>query len=556
MLTAFFKLLVGVVIFLFGFNFIEESISNISGRSFKLYLKKQTSNPIKAIIGGTVVTAILQSSSIVNFLVLSFVGAGILKISNALAIVLRANLSTTLDSWVIATLGFQMNLENLSFPLIAIGGLLMFMSDKVGKIYYWSRFCVGLGFLFFGLEFIKNGVSEYLTTYDLSALAHYPLVVFVIFGLIATTLTQSSSVTIAITLATLYAHGISLIAAMAVVLGSEVGTTLKIILASLNGPSVKKKVAYGNLIFNGFTLLLAYIFIKPTYHLIKDIIAIKDPLLALVFFQTMINLLTILLFLPFLKKLGYWLDKHVSSTMDKTNLLQKISVNEGDFAHDALEKETKTFLNIVLLFSNKVFEKNTTLDLDDQPLQKKISTLDNSELYHFIKHKHGEIRNYAFNLHRLTNDEDKLKRLDQLLEAIREAMYAVKSIKDSFIDIEALRNSSNDVKYGSYVESKTEIPTLVANLMSILRQDTRTYDSTSLAKLLQKLDSEFVTQVGQYYKTEFKPKLIEDEFSTLINFDREIFNASRSMILMTEIFLSNVHIPKHQKNIQAIDGNA
>ncbi|MBK8512249.1 MAG: Na/Pi cotransporter family protein [Saprospiraceae bacterium] len=301
MLTAFFKLLVGVVIFLFGFNFIEESISNISGRSFKLYLKKQTSNPIKAIIGGTVVTAILQSSSIVNFLVLSFVGAGILKISNALAIVLGANLGTTLDSWVIATLGFQMNLENLSFPLIAIGGLLMFMSDKVGKIYYWSRFCVGLGFLFFGLEFIKNGVSEYLTTYDLSALAHYPLVVFVIFGLIATTLTQSSSVTIAITLATLYAHGISLIAAMAVVLGSEVGTTLKIILASLNGPSVKKKVAYGNLIFNGFTLLLAYIFIKPTYHLIKDIIAIKDPLLAPVFFQTMINLLTILLFLPFLK---------------------------------------------------------------------------------------------------------------------------------------------------------------------------------------------------------------------------------------------------------------
>ncbi|MBK6479602.1 MAG: hypothetical protein IPF93_15470 [Saprospiraceae bacterium] len=107
-----------------------------------------------------------------------------------------------------------------------------------------------------------------LTTYDLSALAHYPLVVFVIFGLIATTLTQSSSVTIAITLATLYAHGISLIAAMAVVLGSEVGTTLKIILASLNGPSVKKSSLWQSN-FNGFTLLLAYIFIKPTYHLIK-----------------------------------------------------------------------------------------------------------------------------------------------------------------------------------------------------------------------------------------------------------------------------------------------
>ena len=102
MLTAFFKLLVGVVIFLFGFNFIEESISNISGRSFKLYLKKQTSNPIKAIIGGTVVTAILQSSSIVNFLVLSFVGAGILKISNALAIVLGANLGTTITGWIVA----------------------------------------------------------------------------------------------------------------------------------------------------------------------------------------------------------------------------------------------------------------------------------------------------------------------------------------------------------------------------------------------------------------------------------------------------------------------
>ena len=105
-------MLAGIALFLLGMRLLEESLQQLTGRAFKLFLKRQTASKPKAILGGAVVTAILQSSSVVNLMVLAFVGANVLQMQNALAVMLGSNLGTTFSSWIIATVGFKLNIEN------------------------------------------------------------------------------------------------------------------------------------------------------------------------------------------------------------------------------------------------------------------------------------------------------------------------------------------------------------------------------------------------------------------------------------------------------------
>ena len=129
------KMLTGIAFFLLAMNFMEDALRLLSGRSFKLYLKKQTTNKAKAILGGTIVSALLQSSSIANLLVLSMVGAGVVKMENALALMLGSNLGTTLNSWVMATLGFQYNIEIFALPVVGITGIAMAFINNQQKVF-------------------------------------------------------------------------------------------------------------------------------------------------------------------------------------------------------------------------------------------------------------------------------------------------------------------------------------------------------------------------------------------------------------------------------------
>ena len=101
------KMLAGIGFFILGMNFVETALRRLAGRSFKIFLRNHTSNKLKSILGGAIVTGVLQSSSVVNLMVLAFVGAGVLTMRNALAIILGANIGTTLDSWVVALVGFS-----------------------------------------------------------------------------------------------------------------------------------------------------------------------------------------------------------------------------------------------------------------------------------------------------------------------------------------------------------------------------------------------------------------------------------------------------------------
>ena len=129
----FWRFLAGLGIFLLGMLFIEEALKNLAGRTFKKFLRKHTSHPVKGILSGTVVTALLQSSSVVTLMLLAFVGAEIMTLRNAIGVIFGSNLGTTFTGWIVTLLGFKLEIESFALPMIAIGGLVRVFLNGKGK---------------------------------------------------------------------------------------------------------------------------------------------------------------------------------------------------------------------------------------------------------------------------------------------------------------------------------------------------------------------------------------------------------------------------------------
>src|SRR5688572_17760946 len=137
------QLLAGTGLFMFAMLTLEDAIRLLAGRPFKIFLQKTTSGKLKGILGGTIVTAILQSSSLVSVMVLSFVGANIISMRNALPVILGANLGTTLSNWLVALIGFKLDLEAFSYPIIGVSFIGLAFFQKKEKIFQLSRFLMG-----------------------------------------------------------------------------------------------------------------------------------------------------------------------------------------------------------------------------------------------------------------------------------------------------------------------------------------------------------------------------------------------------------------------------
>ncbi len=164
---------------------------------------------------------------------------------------------------------------------------------------------------------MKASSEYFVDSLDFDTYRQYGLWIFVIIGFAATILMQSSSATVAITLTALYTGVILFPMAAAVVIGSELGTTIKIVLASLKGTPNKKRVAWGNFIFNFVTCAVAFAFLSDFIHLIQNVVGMKDPLIGLVFFQTLMNILTIIFFVPFINLFSTWLSKRFKGGDDR-----------------------------------------------------------------------------------------------------------------------------------------------------------------------------------------------------------------------------------------------
>jgi phosphate:Na+ symporter len=540
------KMLAGVAFFLLAMDMMESTLHQLVGRRFKLFLRKQTNNKWKAIGGAAIVTGFLQSSSIVNLLVLSMVGAGVVQMENALALILGANLGTTLDSWLVATIGFDLNIERLIFPLVGISGIWMMFGKKENKLGLLIKFIFSFGFLFVALGFIKSGMEAWVKQTDLTAFIQYPSIVFLLIGILLTAIIQSSSATIALTLSALHANGISLFTATAIVLGSEIGTTFKLFLASAKGSPVKKRVALGNFLFNAATVFFIFILLRPINEFVSTIIGTKNSLISLVFFQTLVNVICMILFFPFLTALGKYLMKRFKEEDEEINFINKICFMETTEAILALDEATNDFIEFVIQFSLLSFDTK----LDKHYFILRGSQFDGKSLegkYDYIKSLYGKLHAFYLQLQQknLTKTVLETERLEQLMFSLRNLMYAAKNIKNAEHDIVQMHSSSNDVKYNFYLHGQQQLFSIYPQLISMLQNVGKSNNYADLCLIYQSLVIEYPKILHTFYNAFNEKRINENEMTTLINFSRELYASLKSVVLsIKEYILSKEEIEK------------
>ncbi|MDK2776943.1 MAG: Na/Pi symporter [Pseudomonadota bacterium] len=308
----------GVAIFLFGMLSLERGFQSFTGGFIEHVLKRSTSTTARSLGFGVLATTLMQSSSLVSVLTISFISAGLMSLNAGLGVIFGANLGTTTGAWLIAGFGLSVNLAQLAMPMLVFGVMLLFQPNQtragIGHI------LAGIGFLFLGIDYMKEGFATLQSGLDLSAFSSggiSALLIYTLFGAVATVIMQSSHATLVLTLTALSAGHVGYTDALSLAIGANIGTTVTAVLGSLGANVAGKRLALGHLMFNlitGATALLLMPVLKWNVDLLARLlhIAADDYTLKLALFHTLFNLLGIAIMVPKLDTLRRWLEKRIS----------------------------------------------------------------------------------------------------------------------------------------------------------------------------------------------------------------------------------------------------
>ena len=267
----FLTLIGSVGLFLYGMKVMSEGLQKVAGDRLRNILAVMTKNRFSGMLTGILITALIQSSSASTVMVVSFVNAGLMTLGQSMAVIMGANVGTTATAWLISLFGFKVDITIFALPLIGVGVPLLFSNKSSRKS--WGEFIIGFSFLFMGLSYINNSVPdlrsnpevfEFLSSYTQHGFIS--ILGFCAVGAILTMIVQSSSASMAIFLIMCSKGWISFDIAAALILGSNIGTTITPLLASIGANVSAKRAAMGHLLFNVlgsmWALVLYYPFIR------------------------------------------------------------------------------------------------------------------------------------------------------------------------------------------------------------------------------------------------------------------------------------------------------
>ena len=261
-------------IFLFGMKLMSESLQKVAGEKMRSILAAMTSNRLKGIFTGFLITAVIQSSSATTVMVVSFVNAGLLSLIESVGVIMGANIGTTVTAWLISILGFKVKMSAIAIPLIGLGFPLMFSKNTKRKA--WGELVIGFSLLFIGLQYLKDAVPDLKNNSDVLSfvgnyidMGYFSLLIFLLIGSLLTVIIQSSSATMALTLVLCFKGVIPFEMAAAMVLGENIGTTITANLAAMVANVSAKRAARAHFIFNTFGVIWIMILFYPFTQLIN-----------------------------------------------------------------------------------------------------------------------------------------------------------------------------------------------------------------------------------------------------------------------------------------------
>jgi phosphate:Na+ symporter len=493
----------GVSIFLFGMLSLEQGFQAFTGGTLERILRRVTSSRLKSLSFGVVSTTLMQSSSLVSVITISFLSAGLITLGAGIGIIFGANLGTTTGAWLIAGFGLKVKISAYAMPMLVFGIVLIFQSSK--KLKGIGYILTGLGFLFLGIHYMKEGFEAFRDTIDLAQFSvggYKGLFIFVAIGIAATVIMQSSHATLVLIITALAAQQISYDNALALAIGANVGTTITAILGSLSSNEGGKRLAGAHLIFNLVTGLLAIALIYQLVDLVNWVadnvgIAEDNHTLKLAVFHTIFNLMGILIMLPFINPLVKFLERVLPDKrpdLDQPKYLSDASAEFPDTAIEAVRKETlrvyEAALRIIIgtlgLKPDDLFSSSNLKEIVAE--QPSVPAYDvDAEYEKHIKPIYSAIIAFISDT-AFSRREEQTSSLQWLRDANREVVEAVKDTKHLQKNLLHYVGSDNIPMHNAYNEIRAEIAETIRELEHMRLEGGDAMDMLSLDAIKLMID--------------------------------------------------------------------
>ena len=472
----------GVAIFLLGMLALEDGFRTFAGGLLDKVLRFSTDRVWKSLLFGIVSTTMVQSSSLVSVLTISFLSAGLITLASGIVVILGANLGTTTGAWLIAGFGLKVSVSAYAMPLLAVGTLFIFQGSKAWKGV--GHILVGLGFFFLGIDFMKEGFESFKSDIDLvqySMVGLEGLLVFTLIGIVATVVMQSSHATLVLILTALSLEQITYQNGLALAIGSNVGTTITAILSSVSAQAEGRRLAGAHVIFNVITGLVAIVFMQPLMLVVDWLsalvsIADDDYTLKLAMFHSIFNVLGILMVLPFVRHLEKLLVDLIPSAVTyitKPKYLDRSTMNFADAAIEAAHNETMRLYDISLsIITHGVGIRRSDLFSGEEidtvlSRSKRVIHDDISEKYVLhVKHLYGEIVEYICRAGTEANVNE-AEQLHNIRMAGSHMVEAIKAVQHFQKNLNVHLSSENPYIRGEYDKLRTVISRVLLEIDSV-----------------------------------------------------------------------------------------
>ena len=410
-----FMFLGGLGIFLYGIKQMGDGLQAAAGDRLREILNRMTSNPIKGVIAGIAVTALIQSSSGTTAITIGLVSAGFLSLRQAIGIILGANIGTTVTAFIIG-----LDIGAYSLPILAVGSFMLFFFNNQ-QVVNIGRILFGFGALFYGLELMGDGVKpladlEYFQNLMLAMSDNSFLGLGV--GILLTVIVQSSSATIAI-LQNFYANDlVDLQAALPILLGDNIGTTITAVLAALVGSLAAKRAAMVHVTFNVIGAII-FMALMPLFIMYVDYlqeVLNLNKAMTIAFAHGSYNVINTLIHLPFVGVLAWIVIKIVpgrdfSEDFQPKHLDPLLLKQSANIAVQSAQSEVKNLGQLVL---STLQDARNYSDKQDIKLYKQIE-----DKINVAQTLQDSIRSYLIDISKGEVSQEDSERVSNLLEISR-----------------------------------------------------------------------------------------------------------------------------------------
>jgi phosphate:Na+ symporter len=363
---ALFNILGGLCLFLYGMKVMSDGIQQSAGNGLRRALNFMTRNRVAGVMTGFVVTGIIQSSSALTVMVVSFVNAGLLTLTQSIGVIMGANIGSTVTAWIVSLIGFSVQISLLALPAVGIGFVSAIIKWKYRLI---GEAILGFGLLFLGLDFLTKSMPQLGDSFNLitslSGHGFTSSLIGMCAGLVVTLIIHSSGASTAVVITMAFNGMIGYEMAATMILGANIGTTIDAALAAIGTKTAARQAALVHVLFNILGTCWALPLLKPLLALVNFVTpgtmtgVFQDPMVPthLAMLHTVFNMLNTIIFLPFVKQFATLVsiiikDKKTEETQDKHYQLEYISGTMRDTSELNILRAEKEIRDMVSLVSD------------------------------------------------------------------------------------------------------------------------------------------------------------------------------------------------------------